>query len=194
MKNSKKSNQKSSDVGYDDNGNIANAPMEDQDFMRIQNLVQLAKKNDISELTFEYQDYKLTIKRNLSVYTPTIDYNNSIPAPAIVAKQPTTVTKETHISVNNPELPSSVDSEISKDLHVIKCPIPGTFYRRPSPDKPPFVEVGSTVKTGNTLCIVEAMKLFNNIESDIDGKVVEILVEDGSPVEFDQPLFTLSKS
>ena len=77
---------------------------------------------------------------------------------------------------------------------VIKSPIIGTFYRKPSPDKPNFVEIGSSVNVGDTLCVIEAMKLFNDIESEISGKIVKILVEDSSPVEFDQPLFLVDPS
>ena len=86
------------------------------------------------------------------------------------------------------------DSNDDSNYHTIKSPIIGTFYRRPSPDKPNFVEVGDSISEGNVLCVVEAMKLFNEIESECSGKIVKILVEDASPVEFDQPLFLVDPS
>jgi acetyl-CoA carboxylase biotin carboxyl carrier protein len=91
------------------------------------------------------------------------------------------------------EAPAKKESEPAKDvadnLITIKSPMIGTFYRKPSPDKDVFIEVGDTVKEGDVLCVVEAMKLFNEIESEVSGKIVKILVDDSSPVEFDQPLF-----
>ena len=84
-------------------------------------------------------------------------------------------------------------SEDSKFI-TVKSPIIGTFYRKPAPDKPLFVEVGDTISTGDVLCVIEAMKLFNEIESEISGKIVKVLVEDSSPVEFDQPLFLVDPS
>ena len=83
-----------------------------------------------------------------------------------------------------------------RNLHLItiKSPIIGTFYRKPSPDKPNFVEVGSEIGKGDVLCVIEAMKLFNDIESEVSGKIVKVLVDDSSPVEFDQPLFVVDPS
>lgn len=188
MKNSKKSGRNPKDTGQDKHAQ-PQSPMQDQDFIRIQNLVQLAKKNDISELSFERQDYKLTIKRALTT-TPTPLAAPLAHPPAIPAAPPTSPPPTPPV----PDLePSATPAPTPSNLHTIKCPIPGTFYRRPAPDKACFVEVGAKVKPGDVLCIVEAMKLFNNIECDVEGKVEEILVEDGTPVEFDQPLFTLSK-
>ncbi|MDB4402978.1 acetyl-CoA carboxylase biotin carboxyl carrier protein, partial [Algibacter sp.] len=89
--------------------------------------------------------------------------------------------------------PATAASEDSKYI-TIKSPIIGTFYRKPSPDKPLFVEVGQTIAEGDVLCVIEAMKLFNEIESEVSGKIVKILVDDSSPVEFDQPLFLVDPS
>jgi acetyl-CoA carboxylase biotin carboxyl carrier protein len=86
------------------------------------------------------------------------------------------------------------DKQDDSKYITIKSPIIGTFYRKPSPDKPNFVEVGDTVNVGDTVCIIEAMKLFNEIESEVSGKIVKILVDDASPVEFDQPLFLVDPS
>ena len=91
-----------------------------------------------------------------------------------------------------PETPAP-NAEESKYI-TIKSPIIGTFYRKPSPDKPAFVEVGKSIKQGDVLCVIEAMKLFNEIESEISGKIVKVLVDDSSPVEFDQPLFLVDPS
>ena len=81
-----------------------------------------------------------------------------------------------------------------ENLYTIKSPMVGTFYRKPAPDKPPFVEVGTRIKKGDIVCIVEAMKIFNEIEAEVDGEIVEILVEDATPVEFDQPLFLVKQN
>ncbi|HEU0126455.1 MAG TPA: acetyl-CoA carboxylase biotin carboxyl carrier protein, partial [Flavobacterium sp.] len=99
------------------------------------------------------------------------------------------VTAPTVVNVT-PEAPAANDSKYI----TIKSPIIGTFYRKPSPDKPVFTEVGSTVSKGDVLCVIEAMKLFNEIESEVSGKIVKILVDDMSPVEFDQPLFLVDPS
>ena len=107
---------------------------------------------------------------------------------------PHPVQTPTHIEAQSTvtTLPKSNESLSSNDSYkIIKSPIIGTFYRKPSPDKDVFVNVGDTVGEGDVLCVIEAMKLFNEIESDISGKIVKILVEDASPVEFDQPLFLI---
>ncbi len=102
------------------------------------------------------------------------------------------INRPTHLTpaepaTNGPES-SSEGSDDSKHI-TIKSPIIGTFYRKPSPDKPVFVEVGQTINQGDVLCVIEAMKLFNEIESEVSGKIIKVLIDDASPVEFDQPLF-----
>jgi acetyl-CoA carboxylase biotin carboxyl carrier protein len=93
-----------------------------------------------------------------------------------------------------PEAPAKpAEADVSKLIEV-KSPIIGTFYRKPAPDKPNFVEVGSSINAGDTVCVIEAMKLFNEIESEVSGKIVKVLVDDSSPVEFDQPLFLVDPS
>jgi acetyl-CoA carboxylase biotin carboxyl carrier protein len=99
----------------------------------------------------------------------------------------------TPVAESAPSAPAPAASDDSKHV-TIKSPIIGTFYRKPSPDKPVFVEVGTDVKEGDVLCVIEAMKLFNEIESEISGKIVKVLVDDSSPVEFDQPLFLVDPS
>ena len=98
-------------------------------------------------------------------------------------------------SVATPVATPNIDSpEEDSNFITIKSPIIGTFYRKPSPDKPSFVEVGDVISEGTVLCVIEAMKLFNDIESEVSGKIVKILVDDTSPVEFDQPLFLVDPS
>jgi acetyl-CoA carboxylase biotin carboxyl carrier protein len=91
-----------------------------------------------------------------------------------------------------PSAPTEAPVSVANDkLHTIKSPMIGTFYRSPSPDKPPFVNVGDEVKPGQTLCIVEAMKLFNEIECEVSGRIVKVLVDESSPIEYDQPMFLI---
>ena len=104
------------------------------------------------------------------------------------AEQADTITK------NLPEAQLEENPELGENLITIKSPMIGTFYRKPSPDKDVFVEVGDTINEGDVLCVIEAMKLFNEIESDISGKLVKVLADDASPVEFEQPLFVIEKS
>jgi acetyl-CoA carboxylase biotin carboxyl carrier protein len=129
----------------------------------------------------ETDDFKITIKTN--AHTPAAETQTTVqtvPSMVVQAPQPTIVAAEV-------EAPAK--REVADNLITIKSPMIGTFYRKPSPDKDVFVEVGDTIKEGDVLCVVEAMKLFNEIESEVSGKIVKILVDDSSPVEFDQPLF-----
>lgn len=154
----------------------------------IQNLIKFVAKTGVSEVQLELGDVKLTIKTQDGVVqqvvsAPVIEAAPaSVPAPA-AAPAPVAAT---------PVAETPQDSD--EGLITIKSPIIGTFYRRPSPDKPNFVEVGTDVNEGDVLCVVEAMKLFNEIESEITGTIVKVLVEDASPVEFDQPLFVIDPS
>jgi acetyl-CoA carboxylase biotin carboxyl carrier protein len=158
------------------------------DIKEIQNLIKFVAKSGASEVKLEMGDIKITIKTGGDNRGEGITYAQQIPAssPATVQAQ-VIPTAETPIAAT----PSKDDN--SKYI-TIKSPIIGTFYRKPSPDKPVFVEVGSTIKEGDVLCVIEAMKLFNEIESEISGKIVKILVDDSSPVEFDQPLFLVDPS
>jgi acetyl-CoA carboxylase biotin carboxyl carrier protein len=153
----------------------------------IQNLIKFVAKSGAHEVKLETDDFKITIKTNAEV--PATEPQTIIktePGMVTEAPQPTVVTTEF-------EAPDRKESDPPKDvvdnLITIKSPMIGTFYRKPSPDKDVFIEVGDIVKEGDVLCVVEAMKLFNEIESDVSGKIVKILVDDSSPVEFDQPLF-----
>ncbi|AUC86009.1 acetyl-CoA carboxylase, biotin carboxyl carrier protein [Polaribacter sp. ALD11] len=158
------------------------------DIKEIQNLIKFVAKSGASEVKLEMEDVKITIKTGSEKTETTIvqaapmqgmPHMAAPMAAAPVAEQPATV--------------GSTESEDAKFI-TIKSPIIGTFYRKPSPDKPNFAEVGTEVSIGDTVCVIEAMKLFNEIESEISGKIVKVLVDDSSPVEFDQPLFLVDPS
>src|SRR5690606_16988693 len=157
------------------------------DIKEIQNLIKFVAKSGASEVKLETGDFKITIKTTSDTAShETIPVVQHIPVQTAVT--PTHVAPQT--TPETPNSPASTESDDSKYI-TIKSPMIGTFYRKPSPDKPPFVEVGSDIKVGTPLCVIEAMKLFNEIESEVTGKVVKILVDDASPVEFDQPLFLI---
>jgi acetyl-CoA carboxylase biotin carboxyl carrier protein len=161
------------------------------DFKQIQELIKLVNKSNLSELTIEEKDFKVTIRQKEEIIQQTLISGQfqqpqqafaPAPAPAALAAAPAT-----------PAAPTPAADDSSKYV-TIKSPMIGTFYRKPSPDKPLFVEVGTEVTPGKVVCIIEAMKLFNEIESEVKGKIVKILVEDQSPVEYDQPLFLVDPS
>ena len=155
------------------------------DIKEIQNLIKFVAKSGASEVKLEMDDIKITIKTGSESDTTIV---HQVPAAQIQqVAQPVAVEPATPLSE---PVAASADSKFI----TIKSPIIGTFYRKPSPDKPLFVEVGQTIAEGDVLCIIEAMKLFNEIESEVSGKVVKILVDDSSPVEFDQPLFLVDPS
>ena len=158
------------------------------DLKEIQNLIKFVAKSGASEVKLEIKDVKITIK------TGSEKTETTIVQQAPMAQIPVQTSNMPVASA--PEAASTPPIETDEDSKyiVIKSPIIGTMYRKPSPDKPMFVEVGSTINVGDTVCIIEAMKLFNEIESEISGKVVKILVDDASPVEFDQPLFLVDPS
>ena len=159
------------------------------DIKEIQNLIKFVQKSGVEEVKIERDDFKITIKTK-SV-APQHIIVEDVPTPASTrASQPITQAVQ---EVNSQEKTESVNLENDNQV-VVKSPIIGTFYRKPSPDKPSFVEVGQSISKGDVLCVIEAMKLFNEIESDFSGKIVKILVDDQSPVEFDQPLFIIDPS
>lgn len=151
----------------------------------IQQLIKFVAKSGVSEVKIESKDLKLSVKTGK---TPSIVQSE----PQVVYSAP--VHNEPAVELKNLENNEVVSSEEDEGLITIKSPIIGTFYRKPSPDKPNFVEVGDSISEGSVLCVVEAMKLFNEIESECSGKIVKILVDDASPVEFDQPLFLVDPS
>ena len=159
------------------------------DIKEIQNLIKFVAKSGASEVKLEMEDVKITIKTGSEKTETTIV--QAAPQMAAPAYEQQAVPVPA-APVAAPSAPENKDDD-SKYV-TIKSPIIGTMYRKPSPDKPTFVEVGSEVKVGDTVCIIEAMKLFNEIESEVSGKIVKVLVDDSTPVEFDQPLFLVDPS
>ncbi|MFT4023610.1 MAG: acetyl-CoA carboxylase biotin carboxyl carrier protein [Flavihumibacter sp.] len=158
------------------------------DFKQIQELIRLINKSNIGELTIEEKGFKVTIKQKQENIQQVITTAPACqPAQAMAAPAASTAPAATPAAAA--EKPKPAETAGASNLLTIKSPMIGTFYRRPSPDKPLFAEVGDEVSPGKVVCIIEAMKLFNEIESEVKGKIVKILVEDASPVEYDQPLF-----
>ena len=159
------------------------------DLKEIQNLIKFVSNSGVAEVKLETGDIKITIRTTLEGNTPDITYVQQAPmqqalpqaAPIAVASSPVAPV-------------DAAPADESSKYVTIKSPIIGTFYRKPAPDKPMFTEVGNTIGKGDVLCVIEAMKLFNEIESEVSGKIVKILVDDMSPVEFDQPLFLVDPS
>ena len=152
----------------------------------IQNLIKFVAKSGASEVSLEMEDVKITIKTSdgtapVVVHEPVVIPQQQV-SPTVVVPAVTSAT------------PVAETPEVDSNLITIKSPIIGTFYRKPSPDKPSFVEVGDVISEGTVLCVIEAMKLFNDIESEVSGKIIKILIDDSSPVEFDQPLFLVDPS
>jgi len=151
----------------------------------IQNLIKFVAKSGASEVKLEMEDVKITIKTNDGMQP-------------VVIQEPASISQQQIIPTVQPVQPTpdvSPDPPVDDNNYItIKSPIIGTFYRKPAPDKPNFVEIGDSIAEGSVLCVIEAMKLFNDIESEVSGKIVKILVDDSSPVEFDQPLFLVDPS
>lgn len=155
----------------------------------IQNLIKFVAKSGASEVSLEMGDIKITIKTDKGEAASPMTV---VPQTAPVAMAPVPVAPAPIASAPPVEPVETVAAPTSKaEGNSVKSPIIGTFYRKPSPDKPNFVEVGDRVNEGDTLCVIEAMKLFNEIEAETSGTIVKILVEDSTPVEFDQPLFVI---
>jgi acetyl-CoA carboxylase biotin carboxyl carrier protein len=154
------------------------------DFKQIQELIKMINKSNIGELTIEQKDFKVTIKQKEEHITQVM---SAAPAPMQMAA-PAAAPAMQQSAAPAPEKPKGQEAAAS-NLVTIKSPMIGTFYRRSSPDKPNLVDIGTDVTPGKVVCIIEAMKLFNEIESEVKGKIVKVLVEDASPVEYDQPLF-----
>lgn len=156
------------------------------DFKQIQELIKMINKSNIGELTIEQKDFRITIKQKEEHVTQVVSAP-AIAAPAVYAA-PQPVAAAAGVPAASADKAKSAEPAAS-NLLTIKSPMIGTFYRKASPDKPNFVEVGDEVGAGKVVCIIEAMKLFNEIESEVSGRIVKVLVEDASPVEYDQPLF-----
>jgi acetyl-CoA carboxylase biotin carboxyl carrier protein len=159
------------------------------DLKEIQNLIKFVSNSGVAEVKLETGDIKITIRTTLEGNTPDITYVQQAPM-----QQTMTQAVPAQPVVSPPATPAAPVADDNSKYITIKSPMIGTFYRKPSPDKPSFIEVGSSIAKGDVLCVVEAMKLFNEIEAEISGKIVKILVDDMSPVEFDQPLFLVDPS
>ncbi len=164
------------------------------DFKEIQELIRMVNKNNIAELTIENQDFRIKIKTALA---PTgMQMVQQTQQPVLMPQvqpvmQEKIVSQTNNTASNNTSANTNESISDNSNLVTIKSPIVGTFYRSAGPDKEVFVKVGDDITQGTVLCIIEAMKLFNEIESEHAGKIVKILVEDASPVEYDQPLFLI---
>lgn len=155
-------------------------------FKEIQDLIKLVNKSDLAEVKVEQGDFRISIRT--TQYTKARTSQEGIPQivslPQVPSQEP--------VAPSAPSAPAkSAEPEQQENLIEVRSPIVGTFYRSSSPDKPPFAKVGDVINVGDVVCIVEAMKLFNEIESEVSGTVVKVMVEDASPVEYDQVLFLL---
>ena len=155
----------------------------------IQNLIKFVAKSGASEVKLEMEDIKITVKTGSGKTETTILQSAVSPAQMPVVSQVVP-----QVEPVAPAAPAAAAVEEDSKLVTITSPIIGTFYRKPSPDKANFVEIGDSVSADSVVCVIEAMKLFNEIESEVSGKIVKILVEDSSPVEFGQPLFLVDPS
>ena len=156
------------------------------DFKQIQELIKIVNKSNIGELRIEDKEFTITIKQKKE---QVIQMMGSAVQPSMPMQSLPPAQTTSQESTGNKKTDKSAASETESNLVAIKSPMIGTFYRKASPDKPVLVEVGDDVSSGTVVCIIEAMKLFNEIESEVKGKIVKVLVEDATPVEYDQPLF-----
>jgi len=151
---------------------------------QIQELIKFVSKSGVSEVAIEQKDFKITIKATDGKGKVQEVIQVAMPAAAPVAIAPAAPAPAAA-----PAAPAAPAAEAKGNLIEVRSPMIGTFYRSPAPDKPAFVEVGQTIKAGDTVCVIEAMKLFNEIEAEVSGTIVKVLVNDTTPVEYDQPLF-----
>jgi acetyl-CoA carboxylase biotin carboxyl carrier protein len=158
------------------------------DFKQIQELIKMINKSNIGELTIEQKDFKVTIKQKEEHVTQVVSSGPVQHSPVYAAPAQPLAQSSQPATAPVAEKAKSAEAAAANTI-TIKSPMIGTFYRKSSPDKPNLTDVGSEVAPGNVVCIIEAMKLFNEIESEVKGKIVKVLVEDASPVEYDQPLF-----
>lgn len=161
------------------------------DFKEIQELIRMVNKSDLTDVVIKDGEFKIRISRQLP------ETNVVYSATSVQQQQPQSYAVQTPsapvaIAETKAEAPKA--EVASENLYTFRSPMIGTFYNTPSPNDPPFVRVGDTITKGQKLCIVEAMKLFNEIESDVAGKIVKVLVENARPVEYDQPLFLIEKA
>ena len=159
------------------------------DIKDIQNLIKFVSKAEVSEVKYKTKDFEITIKTPLGGSEVSF-----MPQPAVYQAAPQ-VAPAAPLTGGAPATPVATEASSDDSKYItIKSPMIGTFYRKPSPDKDVFVNVGDEVSVGKVVCVIEAMKLFNQIESEVKGKIVKILVDDATPVEYDQPLFLVDPS
>lgn len=159
----------------------------------IQDLIKFVAKSGVTEVEIEEKDFKITIKaesKKAAKDEQTIYVQQPMVQQIPQAQMPQAMPVPAAAPAPATQAPAAETPTAGEDKYItVKSPMIGTFYRSPSPDKPVFVEVGQDIKKGDTVCIIEAMKLFNEIESEVSGKIVKVLVDDATPVEYDQPLF-----
>jgi acetyl-CoA carboxylase biotin carboxyl carrier protein len=153
----------------------------------IQELIEFISQTGLDEVNIETESFKLSVKKNSGIVKTVQEIAT---APVMIPLAPQVAAPA---AIEPAPKPAAQGADTSKYI-TVKSPMIGTFYKTPNPDSPPFVNVGDTISVGQTVCIIEAMKLFNEIESEVSGKVVKILVENASPVEYDQPLFLVDPS
>ncbi len=156
-------------------------------FQEIKQLIKVVEKSNIGEIEIEENGLRIRISKNSS-YTPTKATTSPVPV------QQSVLVPETRPTISEEKPSAKPEISVGDNVVEVRSPMVGTFYRAPAPDADPYVEVGDMVKVGQTLCIIEAMKLMNEIQSEVDGKIVKILVENAQPVEYDQVLFLIEKS
>lgn len=149
------------------------------DLKKIERLVEIFEASDLAEMEIREEDDSIRLSRASAYASPMPAAYPAAAAPAATTSVPAVETKSEESVAETPE------------GHVVRSPMVGTFYAAPNPDSDPFVSVGQTVRAGDTVCVIEAMKMFNQIEADVEGKVVAVLVENAQPVEFDQPLLII---
>lgn len=155
------------------------------DIKEIQNLIRFVSRSEVAEVNLKLKDFEIKIK---NIANQTVSYPPQAIVPQMVAPQAPQATAAPETA---PASEKTAQEDEESKYHVVKSPMIGTFYRASAPGKDPFVSVGDTVSPGTVLCMVEAMKLFNEIESEVSGKVVKILVDDSTPIEYDQALFLI---
>ncbi|MFZ9387112.1 MAG: acetyl-CoA carboxylase biotin carboxyl carrier protein [Chitinophagaceae bacterium] len=156
------------------------------DFKQIQELIKMVNKSNIGELTVEQKDFRVTIKQKEEHVTQVV---SAAPMQAAPVQYAPPAAAQPAAAPAPAQEKAKAEPAAAANTVTIKSPMIGTFYRKSSPDKPNLVDVGSDVAPGTVVCVIEAMKLFNEIESEVKGKIVKVLVDDASPVEYDQPLF-----
>ena len=173
------------------------------DFNQLRELLTAIAQTDIAELTLKSADFELTVRKGIPATTsvaPALSSPGGNTTSGFVSTQTQPVVMQTALtppiaiaSGEPPTAPPSAAAPVLDSKWIeVKSPMVGTFYRSPAPDEPPYVEVGDRIRTGQTICIIEAMKLMNEIEAEVSGQVMELLVQNGEPVEYDQPLMRIN--